>query len=160
MIIGLFGEKKTTEALKSTLGFDATSGLACTKALEVLINKHFAVRGQQIRRASLEAQQGKENDAVRWVRQTFGSRLSDEQLFAFIAAAWSFHDWGDVLTLDVGELAEQAQVSEDESRAYLKALSIGFGEVDERLRTGTEEVRLHPFIPIEDGRYGISFPGN
>jgi hypothetical protein len=159
-IRALFCEGKTAEALKDALGFDAESGLACTEALEELINKHFAARGEQTRSAAQEAQQGKENNAVKWVKETFGERLSNEQVAAFIAAAWTFHDWGNVLAFDPKEIAQQAEVTDEEAQGYLGALSIGFGEVDTRLRTGTEGIRLRPFIPAGDDRYQLSFPGN
>jgi hypothetical protein len=159
-IKALFSEEKTAEALKDRLGFDAESGLACTEALEKLINKHFAAKGEQSRSAAQEAREGTNNDAVKWVRKMFGEHLSDEQVVALVATAWTFHDWGDVLAFDASEIAEQSGVTEEEARHYLEAFSIGFGEVDARLRTGAEEVRLHPFIPIENGRYQLSFPGN
>lgn len=159
-IRALFADEGTAKALSRVLRFNAHGGLACTEALEELIGEHFAARGELSRSATKEAQQGKENDAVRWVKKIFGDHLSEKEVVALVAAAWTFHNWGDVLTFDAPELAAHARVTEEEAQGYLEALSIGFGAIDTRLRTGTEEVRLRPFIPTGDGRFQVSFPGN
>jgi hypothetical protein len=161
MLKGLFGPEQIAADLRAALGFDVDVALACTEALEDLVNDHFAAQGERSFSAAEMAKRGEQNEATEWVKATFnGDEFSNDQIAALVLGVWTFHDWGEVLSFSVSEMAERAQVNEEEAGGYLEALAIGFGEIDPRLRTGVEEARMHPFIRIGDGRYQPSFPGN
>ncbi len=160
-IRALFSPTHIAADLNGALGFDADVALACTEALEALVNENFAAQRVRSAEAAKAAKGGEPNEAAEWVRATFGGdELSTDQVAALVLAAWTFHNWGDVLGFAPADLARIAEVSEEQASSYLEALSIGFEEIDSRLRTGIEQTRMRPFIRTGDGRYQPSFPGN
>jgi hypothetical protein len=160
-IRALFCAEQIATDLRAALGFDAEAALACTEALEVLVNDNFATQRERTVSVAEAAKRGEQNQATEWIKATFDSSgFSNDQIAALVLAAWSFHDWGNVLAFSASEMAKRAGVSEKEAGSYLEALAIGFGEIDSRLRTGAEEARMHPFIRTGDGHYQPSFPGN
>jgi len=110
--------------------------------------RSFCSSGREKLLGGRDGQTREQNEATEWVKTAFdGDEFSNEQIAALVLGAWTFHDWGEVLSFSTSEMADRAQVNEEEAAGYTEALAIGFGEIDPRLRTGVDEARRHPLIP-------------
>jgi len=159
---GLFGPSHIAQQLRSTIGFDAETAIACSDAIAESFSDRLHAHGM----AAMQdvAGFGPGNEAYEWASASLGGWQEAPGSDAFKARAmtalWATNHIGEAFVVDGRFVSDRAGVTEAAATAFLDALSVQFGQSDGDWFALAERVRYRPYIDLGNGSFMPTVPGN